>query len=108
PAELWADAAKLGYLGVNLPEEYGGGRAGRPAAWCGVRAVGARWAAVVRPAAGRLPARRHAANPPTRPGSHAPRSPWDRRRRLAGRRGPGGGRAAVPAVLQPCALGNRP
>ncbi|AXE26840.1 acyl-CoA dehydrogenase [Streptomyces globosus] len=28
PAELWADAAKLGYLGVNLPEEYGGGGGG--------------------------------------------------------------------------------
>ncbi|MFJ8443963.1 acyl-CoA dehydrogenase family protein [Kitasatospora griseola] len=26
--ELWADAAKLGYLGVNLPAEYGGGGAG--------------------------------------------------------------------------------
>ncbi|GAA0640435.1 acyl-CoA dehydrogenase family protein [Streptomyces thermocarboxydovorans] len=28
PAELWQDAAKLGYLGVNLPEEYGGGGGG--------------------------------------------------------------------------------
>jgi len=26
--ELWADAAKAGYLGVNLPAEYGGGGAG--------------------------------------------------------------------------------
>ncbi|MEU6171389.1 acyl-CoA dehydrogenase family protein [Streptantibioticus parmotrematis] len=26
--ELWQEAAKLGYLGVNLPEEYGGGGAG--------------------------------------------------------------------------------
>ncbi|PWI41562.1 acyl-CoA dehydrogenase family protein [Streptomyces sp. ICBB 8177] len=26
--ELWREAAKLGYLGVNLPEEYGGGGAG--------------------------------------------------------------------------------
>src|SRR4051812_7668163 len=26
--ELWSDAAKLGYLGVNLPEEYGGGGGG--------------------------------------------------------------------------------
>ncbi|WP_216894263.1 acyl-CoA dehydrogenase family protein [Nocardia alni] len=26
--ELWADAGKLGFLGVNLPEEYGGGGAG--------------------------------------------------------------------------------
>ncbi len=26
--ELWAEAASLGYLGVNLPEEYGGGGAG--------------------------------------------------------------------------------
>jgi alkylation response protein AidB-like acyl-CoA dehydrogenase len=26
--ELWADAAKLGYLGVNLPVEYGGGGGG--------------------------------------------------------------------------------
>ncbi|MDJ1134045.1 acyl-CoA dehydrogenase family protein [Streptomyces iconiensis] len=26
--ELWAEAAKLGYLGVNLPEEYGGGGTG--------------------------------------------------------------------------------
>jgi alkylation response protein AidB-like acyl-CoA dehydrogenase len=25
---LWSDAAKLGYLGVNLPEEYGGGGGG--------------------------------------------------------------------------------
>ncbi|MGA4841236.1 acyl-CoA dehydrogenase family protein [Streptomyces sp. G45] len=28
PKELWADAAKLGYLGVNLPEEHGGGGGG--------------------------------------------------------------------------------
>ncbi|EFL40771.1 MULTISPECIES: acyl-CoA dehydrogenase family protein [Streptomyces] len=28
PAELWAEAAELGYLGVNLPEEYGGGGGG--------------------------------------------------------------------------------
>ncbi|WP_404197034.1 acyl-CoA dehydrogenase family protein [Streptomyces tauricus] len=28
PTELWAEAAKLGYLGVNLPEEYGGGGGG--------------------------------------------------------------------------------
>ncbi|WEH17249.1 acyl-CoA dehydrogenase family protein [Streptomyces sp. VNUA24] len=28
PDELWAEAAKLGYLGVNLPEAYGGGGAG--------------------------------------------------------------------------------
>jgi alkylation response protein AidB-like acyl-CoA dehydrogenase len=28
PAELWQEAAKLGYLGVNLPEEYGGGGGG--------------------------------------------------------------------------------
>ncbi|MEU9108230.1 acyl-CoA dehydrogenase family protein [Streptomyces xanthophaeus] len=28
PDELWADAAKLGYLGVNLPQEYGGGGGG--------------------------------------------------------------------------------
>jgi alkylation response protein AidB-like acyl-CoA dehydrogenase len=28
PSELWAEAAKLGYLGVNLPEEYGGGGGG--------------------------------------------------------------------------------
>ncbi|MBB4684525.1 acyl-CoA dehydrogenase family protein [Amycolatopsis jiangsuensis] len=26
--ELWAEAGRLGYLGVNLPEEYGGGGAG--------------------------------------------------------------------------------
>jgi alkylation response protein AidB-like acyl-CoA dehydrogenase len=26
--ELWAEAASLGYLGVNLPEEYGGGGSG--------------------------------------------------------------------------------
>ena len=26
--ELWLDAGRLGYLGVNLPEEYGGGGAG--------------------------------------------------------------------------------
>ncbi|MFE9838694.1 acyl-CoA dehydrogenase family protein [Streptomyces sp. NPDC005551] len=26
--ELWSEAAKLGYLGVNLPEEYGGGGGG--------------------------------------------------------------------------------
>lgn len=26
--ELWTEAAKLGYLGVNLPEEYGGGGSG--------------------------------------------------------------------------------
>ncbi|MEV5607972.1 acyl-CoA dehydrogenase family protein [Streptomyces sp. NPDC052225] len=28
PEELWAEAAGLGYLGVNLPEEYGGGGSG--------------------------------------------------------------------------------
>ncbi|WP_406322231.1 acyl-CoA dehydrogenase family protein [Streptomyces sp. NBC_01637] len=28
PHELWTEAAKLGYLGVNLPEEYGGGGGG--------------------------------------------------------------------------------
>ncbi|MDT0306281.1 acyl-CoA dehydrogenase family protein [Streptomyces sp. DSM 44917] len=27
-SELWEEAGKLGYLGVNLPEEYGGGGAG--------------------------------------------------------------------------------
>ncbi|MFJ3512450.1 acyl-CoA dehydrogenase family protein [Streptomyces luteogriseus] len=28
PARLWSDAAKLGYIGVNLPEAYGGGGGG--------------------------------------------------------------------------------
>lgn len=28
PRELWEEAGKLGYLGVNLPEEYGGGGGG--------------------------------------------------------------------------------
>ncbi|MDX3136790.1 acyl-CoA dehydrogenase [Streptomyces europaeiscabiei] len=28
PDELWSEAAKLGYLGVNLPETYGGGGGG--------------------------------------------------------------------------------
>ncbi|MFI5689154.1 acyl-CoA dehydrogenase family protein [Streptomyces sp. NPDC051636] len=28
PGELWSEAAKLGYLGVNLPEQYGGGGGG--------------------------------------------------------------------------------
>ncbi|MFF9087151.1 acyl-CoA dehydrogenase family protein [Streptomyces sp. NPDC014991] len=28
PTELWSEAGELGYLGVNLPEEYGGGGAG--------------------------------------------------------------------------------
>ncbi|MFJ7337158.1 acyl-CoA dehydrogenase family protein [Streptomyces sp. NPDC101110] len=28
PAQLWSDAGKLGYLGVNLPEQYGGGGGG--------------------------------------------------------------------------------
>ncbi|MCW2872480.1 acyl-CoA dehydrogenase family protein [Actinacidiphila oryziradicis] len=28
PSELWDQAGKLGFLGVNLPEEYGGGGAG--------------------------------------------------------------------------------
>lgn len=27
-AELWDEAGKLGFLGVNIPEEYGGGGAG--------------------------------------------------------------------------------
>lgn len=30
PRELWEEAGKLGYLGVNLPEEYGGGAAAWP------------------------------------------------------------------------------
>ncbi|WP_240138483.1 acyl-CoA dehydrogenase family protein [Streptomyces sp. MUM 178J] len=28
PEELWSEAGRLGYLGVNLPEEYGGGGCG--------------------------------------------------------------------------------
>ncbi|BCL21214.1 acyl-CoA dehydrogenase family protein [Streptomyces tuirus] len=28
PLQLWSDAAKLGYIGVNLPEAYGGGGGG--------------------------------------------------------------------------------
>ncbi|MGW1530271.1 acyl-CoA dehydrogenase family protein [Streptomyces sp. NPDC002159] len=28
PTELWSEVAELGYLGVNLPEEYGGGGSG--------------------------------------------------------------------------------
>lgn len=28
PTELWQEAAKLGYIGVNLPEAYGGGGGG--------------------------------------------------------------------------------
>ncbi|WP_420823782.1 acyl-CoA dehydrogenase family protein, partial [Streptomyces torulosus] len=28
PESLWDEAAKLGYLGVNLPEAYGGGGGG--------------------------------------------------------------------------------
>jgi alkylation response protein AidB-like acyl-CoA dehydrogenase len=28
PEELWSEAGRLGYLGVNLPEEYGGGGGG--------------------------------------------------------------------------------
>lgn len=28
PSELWTEAGRLGFLGVNLPEEYGGGGAG--------------------------------------------------------------------------------
>lgn len=28
PSELWQEAAQLGFLGVHLPEEYGGGGAG--------------------------------------------------------------------------------
>ncbi|WP_306186631.1 MULTISPECIES: acyl-CoA dehydrogenase family protein [unclassified Streptomyces] len=28
PTELWTEAGKLGYLGVNLPQEYGGGGGG--------------------------------------------------------------------------------
>ncbi|MFE5753335.1 acyl-CoA dehydrogenase family protein [Streptomyces massasporeus] len=28
PIQLWSDAAKLGYIGVNLPEAYGGGGGG--------------------------------------------------------------------------------
>jgi alkylation response protein AidB-like acyl-CoA dehydrogenase len=30
PRELWDALASRGYLGVNLPEEYGGGGLGRP------------------------------------------------------------------------------
>ena len=46
--ELWAEAGKLGYLGVNLPEEYGGGGAGM------YRALHRRWRSSAPPAAGLL------------------------------------------------------
>jgi alkylation response protein AidB-like acyl-CoA dehydrogenase len=31
--ELWREAGELGFIGVNLPEEYGGGGAGTSCHW---------------------------------------------------------------------------
>ncbi|WP_431781070.1 acyl-CoA dehydrogenase family protein [Streptomyces chumphonensis] len=38
---LWAEAGKLGFLGVNLPEEYGGGGGGMRELWAVLEELGA-------------------------------------------------------------------
>ncbi len=73
PSELWDEAGKLGYLGVNLPEEYGGGGAGIDELSRGVRGARRRG---LRPADDGGLTRRSAARSSPRFGTEEQKQRW--------------------------------